>query len=134
MSKDEFKSGIAGVDGVNRQAKCRSLLSLVGGVGGGYRAWSGCNRPHAGVVEDKSLDLSFVALGGEFLAVQQETYSCRVTDLDDDLAAGAGGSVGGSNQGLLGDVLSIGDDGDPGIFGGADDQFEPGRRFRRCGG
>ena len=91
------------------------LLILDGGLGGAGHA-------HAIGGEDVGSDFSFGAVGGDFFAVPEEADSGGVAGLDDDLAVGANGSVGGSDESFVADAASVGRDGDPGVFRGADDQ------------
>ena len=96
------------------------LLVLDGGCRWGHDA-------HAGVVEDEGFDFAFSAVGRDFLAVKQESDSGGVPDLGDDFASATDRGVGRSDQGFLVDILAVGEDGDPGRFGGADHQSERGR-------
>lgn len=80
----------------------------------------------AGGIEDESLGFAFGAVGGDLLAVPEETDSGSVADSDDDLAASADGSVGGGDESFAGHGLPVGGDGDPRAFGSADHELEGG--------
>lgn len=78
-----------------------SLLILGCGLGGGEDA-------HAGGVEEESFDFELGALGGDFLAVPDETDSGGVADAGNDLARGMERSVNGRDEGFLADGLPVG--------------------------
>lgn len=85
----------------------------------------GCrDNVHAVGVEDEGFDFRFGAFGGDFFAVPEESHSGGVADLGDDFVVGANGGVSGGDQGFMADGLSVGEDGDPGSFCGADDEGE----------
>jgi len=85
----------------------------------------------AGGVEDVGPDFAFVALGGDFCAVELEADAGGVSRFDYDFAGGSHGGVRGCDQGFLGYGFAIGGDRDPGIFFGADQQAKAGGRFCR---
>ena len=91
-------------------------------LGRGGCSWG--NDVHAVGIEDKGLYFGFGAVGGNFLAIPQESDSGGVADLGDDFAGGADGSVRRGDEGFLADVLAVGEDRDPGSFSGADHQRE----------
>src|ERR1700728_3931268 len=101
------------------------FTALVGWVGGFQ----------AGVVEGVGFDfaLSFVAREWDFLAIQEKAYTGCVSGVDYDLTGGANGGLRGCDQGLFEQGLTVGNDRDPGSFGGADQQRESRRRFCRGG-
>ena len=75
-------------------------------------------------VEEESLDFGFGALSGDLLAVPEEGDAGGVADAGYDLTAGVDGNDGRGDQGFVGNGLSVGGDGDPGSFSGADDEGE----------
>jgi len=76
----------------------------------------GSRRAHAGGVEYEGSHFCFGALGGDFFSIPEETYAGGVPGFHHDLAAGAHGRVRGSNESLLADGLTVGEDGDPGVL------------------
>jgi hypothetical protein len=64
----------------------------------------------AGGVEDEGFYFAFVALCGDFFAVQHEAYAGGVSDFHYDLAGGADGGVRGGDQGFLGDWFAVSDE------------------------
>ena len=103
---------------------------LVNG-GGGLRL-----REHAkaGGIEDIGFYFAFVALSGDFLAVQLEADACGVSCLDHDFSAGANRSVRGRDEGFMGYGFAIGRDGDPAGLVGADEHTEGDGRVGWSGG
>ena len=75
---------------------------------------------HALGVEDKSFRFGLCSLRLDLFAIPEEADAGGVADPDDQLARGMEGRCGGSDESFLGDQLSVGGDGDPGVFGGAD--------------
>ena len=102
---------------------------LLGGHG-----WIVGDDAHAGGVEEEGFDFGFGASSRDFLSVKEEGDAGGVADAGDDLAIGFDGSVGGSDEGFLAGDLTVGGDGDPGSFSGADDEFEGGRSCVGCFG
>ena len=90
-------------------------------------------RLQAGGVEHVGSYFAFVALGGDFLAVQQEGDTGGVSGFYYDLVAGADGGVGGRDQGFLGCGFAVDDEGDPSRLLGADQQGESAGRLCRSG-
>jgi len=84
---------------------------------------------HALGVEDESFRFGFCSLRLDLFAIPEEADASGVADPDDQLARGMEGRCSGGDQSFLGDQLSVGGDRDPGVFGGAHDQFESGCRF-----
>jgi len=76
----------------------------------------------AGGVEDVGPDFAFVALGGDFCAVELEADAGGVSRFDYDFAGCSHGGVRGCDQGFLSYGFAIGGDRDPSIFFGADQQ------------
>jgi hypothetical protein len=60
--------------------------------------------------EDEGFYFAFVALSGDFFAVQHETYAGGVSGFHYDLARGADGGVRGGDQGFLGDWFAVSDE------------------------
>lgn len=79
---------------------------------------------HAIGVEYKSFDFAFAALGGDFLAVPKERDGGGIADFYYEIAIGTERSVRGCDQSFFGDGLAVADDGEPGVFGGADRERE----------
>lgn len=77
---------------------------------------------HAIGGEDVGTDFGFGAVGGDFFTVPKEADSGCVADFGYDFAGGSKGCVCGSNESFLADGLTVDGDGDPGIFGSANDQ------------
>ncbi len=101
---------------------------LHGGVRLILGGWGGGGDSHAGGVEGEGFDFGFGAIGGDFLAVEEERDAGGIADFGDDFAAGSDRGVGGGDQGFVADGLSVGGDGDPGSFGGADKECKSRRR------
>ncbi len=76
---------------------------------------------HALGVEDESFRFGFCSLRLDLFAIPEEADAGGVADPDYQLARGVEGRCGGRDQSFLGDQLSVGGDGDPGVFGGAHD-------------
>jgi hypothetical protein len=74
----------------------------------------------SGGVEDVGFYFTFVALGGDFFAIQEEADAGGVARSHYDLVSGADGGVRGRDEGFVDDWFSVGDEGDPGGFLGAD--------------
>jgi len=72
-------------------------------------------------VEDESFGFGFYALRLDLFAVPDKADSGGVADPDYQLLRGVEGRCGGCNQCFLRYKLSVGGDGYPRIFGGADD-------------
>ena len=85
--------------------------------GGG---WSLRGYVNSGGVEDVGLYFALVALGGDFLAVQQEADAGGVSRSHHNFAGGADGSMGGRDQGFVGDGFAVSREGDPGGLLGTD--------------
>ena len=79
-------------------------LRLVLGWGCGVHAFS---------VEDECLGFGFGALGRKFFAVPEEAYAGGVSYSYDQFAGSVEACGGGSDQGFLGERLSVGGNGDP---------------------
>lgn len=71
---------------------------------------------HALGVEQERFDFAGIALGGDFLSVEQEADAAGVADSGDEFAGGAEGGGGGGDEGFVSDGLAVGSDGDPGSF------------------
>ena len=56
------------------------------------------------------------------MVVPEETYTRGVAYLDGNFSSGVDGGAGRSDQGFLTDELSVGEDGNPAVFTGADHQ------------
>ena len=80
-----------------------------------------------GGIEDVGFYFSFVALSGDFFAVEQEADARGVSGFHDDLAAGADGGVRGRDQGFVGHGFAVGQDRDPGGLPGTDQEGEGSR-------
>lgn len=96
-------------------------LRFLASCGGG---WGGREDAKAGGIEDVGFNFAFVALGGNFLAVQLEADAGGVSCLDYDLSGGANRGVRGRDQGFMGYGFAVGCDGDPAGFVGADQHAE----------
>jgi hypothetical protein len=83
----------------------------------------GGDDAHAVGIEDEGFYFGFAAVGGDLLAIPEESDSGGVADPGDDFVAGADRGMGGGDEGFPADALSVGDDGDPGSFVGADDKL-----------
>ena len=77
-------------------------------------------------VEDEAFGFGLGALGWEFLSIPDERDSGCVADSNYKLASGVIAGRGRSDESLLRDELSVGGDGDPGVFAGPDHQGELG--------
>ena len=86
----------------------------------------------AGLVEDQRLHFGLGALGRDFLVVPEKRYAGGVADSYGDFAGGMDGHVGRRDEGFLADKLSVGEDGDPCVLTGADDEGHGSGRLR-CG-
>lgn len=89
----------------------------------------GSGSSHPLGIEDEGSGFGFGALGWELFAVPEETYAGGVADSDDEFTSGVEGSGGGRDESFLAHELAIGLDGDPGSFGGADNQSQRLRGF-----
>ena len=88
------------------------LASLVSGLVG--------RDSHSLCVEDKGFGFRFGALWRAFFAVPEEAHARGVADADYEFTRGVERGVGWGDESLLCDELSVGGDGDPGIFCGSD--------------
>ncbi len=95
------------------------------------RKLRGRGDAHAVGIEDEGFYFGFGAVGGDFLAIPEESDSGGVADAGDDFTAGADGGMGGGDEGFLADGLAVGLDGDPGSFLGADHERQGSGGF--CG-
>ena len=100
-----------------REVRAR-LVGLIG---------SGSSHPLR--VEDEGFGFGFGALGWELFAVPEKTNAGGVADSDDEFTRGVEGSGGGRDESFLAHQLAVGLDGDPGGFGGADNQSQRLRGF-----
>lgn len=64
------------------------------------------------------------AWNGDFFSVEEKADGGGVADVGDDFMAGMNGSCGGCDKSFFGDELAVGEDRDPAIFVGTDDQRE----------
>jgi len=76
----------------------------------------------SGGVEGEGLDFGFGALGWDFFSIQEKADAGGVAYAGNDLALGAEGGLGGRDEGFLGNELTVGDNGNPAGFGGANYQ------------
>ena len=75
----------------------------------------------AGGVEDVGPDFAFVALGGDFCAVELEADAGGVSRFDYDFAGCSHGGVRGCDQGFFGHRFAVRDDRYPSGFLGTDE-------------
>lgn len=76
---------------------------------------------HALGVEDESFCFGLCSLRLDLFAIPEEAHAGGVADPDYQFACGMEGRRCGGDQSFLGDQLSVGGDGDPGVFGGTHD-------------
>jgi len=61
----------------------------------------------SGGVEDVGFYFPNVSLSGKFFAVEEETDSCGVSDLDGDITGSAHRGVSGRDEGFVSDVFAV---------------------------
>src|SRR5580658_3947036 len=85
----------------------------------------------AGGVEGVGFYFAFVALGGDFFAVEEEADAGGVSCFYYDLVGGADGDVCGRDQSFASHGVAVSHERDPGCFLGTDQQGESTGRLRR---
>ena len=106
----------------------RSIRLAIRGGGLGLRY-----HANGGGIEDVGSYFSFVALGGDFFAIQQEADSGGVACPYYYLAGGTYGGVRRSDQCFFGHGFAVRRDRNPTRLLGTDQQGDRDRRIRRCG-
>ena len=86
---------------------------------------------HAAGIESVVPHLSFRALGGDLLPVEDERDSGGIAHAHADLTRCANGGMGGRNESFLGYQLAVCGCGDPGVLGGLDNKRKSRRRLLR---
>jgi hypothetical protein len=96
---------------------------------GGGRSLRPCFN--SGGVEDVSFYFPNISLSGKFFAVEEETDSCGISDLYNDVAGSANRGMRGRDKGFVADVFAVGGNRNPGGLLGADPKSKSGWRRSR---